>query len=104
MYTTCSNVKNICILTHSEICVLHTSHKKKKCEFFFPAKTLSLFLCNGDSILCDVYSKAFYKILNFRRLPISAVLSMKVPRDRTSDHEALGRLDDNRKRTDCFIL
>ena len=34
MYTMCSNIKNICILTHSEICVLHTSHKK--CDFFSP--------------------------------------------------------------------
>jgi hypothetical protein len=79
MYTACSNIKIICILTHSEICVLHTSHKQ--CEFFSVQQPLAIFLFNGDSILCDVYNKVFYKILNFRRLPISAVLSSRLPRD-----------------------
>ena len=77
MCTTCSNIKNICIFTHSGIFVLHTSHKK--CEFF-PCNNLKPFFFVMVTV-CDVYNKVFYKILNFRLLSISAVLSRKVPRD-----------------------
>jgi hypothetical protein len=59
-----------------------SAHLSQKMQFFSLQQPWAGFLCNGDSILCDVYSKVFYKILNFRRLPISAGLLSRVPRDR----------------------
>jgi hypothetical protein len=57
MYTTCFNIKNICILTQSDICVLHTSHRK--CDFF-SCNNLKPFFFVMVTVFCVMYTIKYF--------------------------------------------